>query len=200
MALGDVYSIKFWQQVQGEHFVNRFFYVETQVCFNQRPAERLAIRFKQIVVPSYAACLSEFWSATLLDTGRVTGLKVPRDQELCDEVGGVDATAGPLNAPVVVNLNTGTGTPSGQGRVYISGIAADHASAGLVRDVWLTLAEPLRQNLTEPLTSTLAGGGQWKLCLFSPELETPQLVRVVAYRPNLGSMKTRRRRPQIAQT
>jgi hypothetical protein len=197
MPIGDIYEIKLWQFTNGEHYVNRFHYFETVHSVDDSPCETLALRFKEVVVASFKAALSADWEATWLYTRRVQGEKIATDTEILQEVGSLSGQATSLNSPVIFSLNTGSNPSFAQGRIYVSGIREADTHAGVVVGTWLVIAEPLRENLRALLTATGPRTGQCRPCIWSPALETPRPVRVVEIRPNLATMRTRRRRPAV---
>lgn len=193
MALNDVYEVSIDLTVKGEHCVNIWHLREITACMDLIPAKTIGAAVIADWLPDWAVELSDECTFNCVYVRRVLPTPGIAFTSLCAIVGGISSEPIPTTSAGVVSLYSDTAGPSSRGRKYLAGLPENGQNGGLLETAKVTALEALMAIIM----TTLAGSvtGEWSLTVYSPKLNTDDLVIATIVRTNLGTMRTRRQRP-----
>jgi hypothetical protein len=201
MAVGDVWQVNFFQVIHGNPVMSRVHYQElTGPATPQFAAADLADEFRTTVADILATILSEDWSGTSVQIGRVSpGPINPYTLVLAGGsavVGAVVSEAVPSNAPLVVTKYTSSPTKRGRGRWFQSGIPESYQDCGQLLAANIASIQAAFDTFLTQLTGPLSGA-VWGSVVWSPA-PLPSLandITSMTLRTNLANMRPRRSPP-----
>lgn len=169
MAVGDPYIVRVPYFVERANGSLTFSFVETVDDPTGLPCKELAEAFESAYIANLAALLS---TSTFLDAvqcyRRGGGLEQPYSIHL-EAVAGTDAGGGanalPITDCLLLNVRTNAPPPTGQGRIYLSGLGRGRQA----NSVWdIAGLQPALGNFLTTMTTDLVGaaGGEWQLSVY----------------------------------
>lgn len=198
MAIGDVYQVNFWQEVNGNPVMSRLHYLETAAPTDPDAVPlSIADGFQSAVADAWATVLSDQWSGTLIQVGRIVPTPInPYSKALVGGdavVGAVASEPVPSNSPLVVSKYTSLAAKAGRGRWYQSGIPETIQDGGQILAASLAGLQTAANGMLVVLAEVTAGAGRWTAAVRSETGagQTTVLTHVVP-RPNLANMRPRR--------
>jgi len=198
--VGDVYRWTLFQQIEpgGEWCTTRLHFLETLACTDTLACESLALKVNGALLPKIAAAAGQGWHSRYTYTCKVKGARSIPDHEVAAYSGAATGNVGPPSAGVIFTLYSGNDADYQRGQCVLPIASEFWSAAGLIADGAPALYEEIRVALMGTYNAIGPRTGQWRVCLYSNQLETGRPVIAVVLRPNLGARETRRQRPRIA--